>query len=76
MQTSDEKTPVLLLTGTEPFNEFDNNRMLFYSTFPPQFMLGNGILKEGSLPNAAIRHMMMHFDNRFSKCTRLVYIIF
>lgn len=73
---SDTQTPVLLTASREPFNEFDNNRMLFYLTFPLQLFLGQGILKEGSLSTTAVRHMMMHHDNRFSHCLRLVFLLF
>ena len=68
--------PIFLTASREPFNEFDNNRMLFYQTFSSQFFLGKGILKEGSLSKTAIRHMMMHHDNRFSQCLRLVFLLF
>ena len=51
---SETQTSVLLTASREPFNKFDNNRMLFYLTLPLQLFLGQGILKEGSLSTTAV----------------------
>lgn len=59
-----------------PFNEFEDNNLLFYTSFPFLFMLGNGLKKKGTLSTETIRHLMLQFTARFSNCERLIFLLF
>ena len=60
----------------EPFNEFENNPALFYASFPHLFLLGKGLLQQGSLPKSAVRHLLLQYDCRSSQCLRLIFLLF
>ena len=58
----------------EPFNEFENNPGLFYASFPHLFLLGKGLLQQGSLSRPAVRNLLT--DCRSSRCLRLIFLLF
>ena len=60
----------------EPFNEFENNPGLFYASFPHLFLLGKGLLQQGSLSRPAVRHLLLQYDCRSSRCLRLIFLLF
>ena len=47
-----------------------------YSAFPRIFFLGKGIQQQGSIPNAAVRHLLLQYDGRAANCLRLVFLLF
>ena len=73
----DVKTPFISIPiEKEPFSEFENNPELFYVSFPHLFLLGRGLLQQGSIPRKAVRHMLLQYDCRFSRCLRLIFLLF
>jgi hypothetical protein len=62
--------------GKDPFNEFENNPALFYASFPHLFLLGRGLLQQGSISKQAMRHLLLQYDCRSSQCLRLIFLLF
>lgn len=62
--------------STDPFNEYEENALLFYSAFPHVFLLGKGLKQQGSLPKAAVRHLLLQYDGTAANCLRLVFLLF
>ena len=60
----------------EQFNEFENNPDLFYASFPHFFLLGKGLLQQGSLSRPAVRHLLFQYDCRSSRCLCLIFLLF
>ena len=63
-------------TEKDPYNEFEENPLLMYSAFPRIFLLGKGIQQQGSIPKAAVRHLLLQYDGRAANCLRLVFLLF
>ena len=62
--------------GKNPFNEFENNPALFYASLPHLFLLGRGLLQQGSISKQAMRHLLLQYDCRSSQCLRLIFLLF
>ena len=77
-QSTDTSAKPFISVGIEkePFNEFENNPALFYGSFPHLFLLGKGLLQQGSLPKLAVRHLLLQYDCRSSQCLRLIFLLF
>lgn len=63
-------------TAKDPYNEYEENPLLMYSAFPRVFLLGKGIQQQGSIPKAAVRHLLLQYDGRAANCLRLVFLLF
>lgn len=59
-----------------PFNEFINNDVLLYSSFPFLFLFGKGIYRCGTVDLKAARHMLLQFSSSFASCHRLIFLLF
>ena len=59
-----------------PFNEFINNNLLLYSSFPFLFLFGKGLKQCGSVDKKAARHMLLQFNASFSNCHRFIFLLF
>lgn len=60
----------------DPFNEFESNDLLLYSSFPFLFVLGRGLKTSGSLSPATTRHMLLQHSGCFSSCFRFIFLLF
>ena len=61
---------------TDPFNEYEENALLFYSASPHIFLFGRGLQQKGSIPKAAVRHLLLKYDGRAANCLRLLFLLF
>ena len=59
--------------GSEPVNEFSNNRLVFEGGFPDLFP-NEGCYPTNSLPPPKLlRHFMRYYDGRFQKSSRFIF---
>nr|CAH0101600.1 unnamed protein product [Daphnia galeata] len=75
--TSPQKSVALQINrDSSPFNEFDCNDLLLYSTFPFLFLLGRGLKTTGSLSTKTTRHILLQSSTVFSSCFRFIFLLF
>ncbi|KAK4013695.1 hypothetical protein OUZ56_026247 [Daphnia magna] len=68
--------PIHIEREASPFNEFEENDRLFYSSFPFLFILGCGLESSGTVSSSYVRPMMFQFTRSFSSCIRLIFVLF
>lgn len=58
-----------------PFNEFDENAKLLYSSFWDHFPLRAGLARDGPLRDAESRHLLTQFDNEFAHDLNFLFML-
>jgi hypothetical protein len=66
---------VTMTASGKPINEFGDNNLLYYCTFPDLFPLGTGLHFKGSVPANVARHMFDQFHS-FPYSTPFLFAIF
>ena len=59
-----------------PFNEFINNDLLLYCSFPFLFHFGKRIQNCGTIDKKSARHMLLQFHGSFASCHQLIFLLF
>lgn len=74
--SSQEHISLQVQHESDPFNEFEANDRLLYSTFSFLFLLGRGLKTSGSLSSTTTRHILLQFHGVFSACFRFIFLLF
>ena len=67
------KVNEIITRSTNPINEFMHNDLLFLSSFPLLFLLGEGWYAKGSAKQDFLLHLFRQYDHRFGRDQRYYY---
>jgi hypothetical protein len=71
-QLSKNAVNEIITRSTNPINEFVKNDVLFLSSFPLLFLLGEGWYCKGSAKQDFILHLFRQYDHRFGRDQRYI----